>query len=98
MIAEPLIPRLTLLDRRVLCSLPSRIVAGKRIADTFRAPNVAPCLRHGRAYGRGADDDCLACARALDEIADAYEEHCEILRGLQRVGLASCRGGWWRAT
>ena len=26
---------------------------------------------------------------------DARQVH-EVLRGLERVGLASCRGGWWR--
>lgn len=93
-----LTPRLTPLDRRVLASLPARTAAGRRIFDTFRAPDVQRCPSHARSYGRGDDAGCPACTRALDAIADAYEEHCEVLRGLERVGLASCRGGWWRRT
>lgn len=30
------------------------------------------------------------------KIAAAYEEHCEVLRGLEAIGRAQRPGGWWR--
>lgn len=92
-----LAPRLTALDRRVLACLPAAGGPGKRLADTFKVPAATPrCGWHGRQYGCGESVQCEACGKALDFIADAYEEHCEILRGLEACGYAVCRGGWWR--
>jgi len=94
---DALAPRLTSLDRRVLATLPGADEAGKRIFDTFRAPTDTPrCPNHGRNYAAEANRGCTHCQRALDFIADRYDEHCEILRGLERTGYATCRGGWWR--
>lgn len=93
---DVLLPRLTALDRRVLNRLPANDQPGKRLFDTFKAPDPGSCLMHFHRYGAGDDEGCKWCAYALDVIADAYEEHCEILRGLEAVGLAANRGGWWR--
>ena len=92
-----LLPRLTALDRRVLASLPGPGERAKRLFDTFKAPtSTRRCDWHNRQYERGYRELCPQCAAALDSIADAYEEHCEILRGLEHIGLARCAGGWWR--
>jgi hypothetical protein len=95
-VSAALTPRLTRLDRRVLASLPGRDEPGVRIFDTFTAPRHWWCPYHGRMLARGAVRGCSTCVRALDAIADVYEEHCEVLRGLEAVGLATCHGGWWR--
>lgn len=51
-----------------------------------------------------ADRDGYICDGMLHPMfttllsADQTREVTEILRGLERVGLAVCRGGWWRRT
>lgn len=94
---DALVPRLTAVDRRVLAALPHDGATGARIFDTFKAPSDTPrCPRHGRNYAAERIRGCPHCKRALDFIADRYDEHCEILRGLERTGYVTCRGGWWR--
>ncbi len=92
-----LTPRLTGVDRRVLARLPGPGESAKRLIDCFRAPDDTPlCPRHGRCYAK--DRECPGCVRALDHIADRFEEFAEIARGLERTGYARQAGGWWRRT
>lgn len=93
---DTLVPRLTPLDRRVLARVPGADAEPVGALATFRAPDVPGCMHHFRCYAEGQDDGCRVCTRALEEIADAYEEHCEILRGLEAVGLVVCVDGKWR--
>lgn len=61
-------------------------------------------LAQSRRYhcGQCWDGNSPLSSGALQHpILIASEEHTrevrQVLRGLERVGLASCRGGWWRA-
>lgn len=93
---DALVPRLTPLDRRVLARVPSAAAEPVLALATFRAPDLGPCPTDFRQYGKGADAGCRVCQKVLDKIAGAYEEHCEILRGLEAVGLVVCIDGKWR--
>jgi hypothetical protein len=84
--SEVLEPRLTRLDERVLAALPRD--------RGMRARTVANAV-HGREWhwGRWGLESTSGAAMRRSDMAEVTR----ILRGLEHLGRAECRNGWWRA-